>query len=202
MYYIPDDERIEDPCEYMAQLAQKFLPLKKWGFKESYRSDKEIIYDSEWCRVCFVWSGWEPYSGYTISMYYGRLHAPSDNVMMIWNGEECRCWHSLTGTGAVLEFLDGLTAQESASQKEFPKIIAQFRESKIWQSLVEKRRLPESAVRMHASIWEYYGQRLFELFDVRRPDLWERYQQYMKEICDLKGRGLIIGPSLDLDKIC
>jgi hypothetical protein len=39
---IPEDERIEDPCEYMAQLAQVFLPLMKWEFKESYRSKKKI----------------------------------------------------------------------------------------------------------------------------------------------------------------
>lgn len=200
----PEDERVENPCSYMAHLAEAFLPLKKWGFKESYRSDKsgDLIYDSEWCRVNFVWGGWEMYTGNTMSIYYGRLHAPSDKARMIWNGEECRCWHDFSGTGAVLDFLDGLTPQESAAQKGFPKVIEQFRQSEIWQNLAGERRQPELAVRMDAAIWEHYGLRLFELFDLRRPDLWEQYRQYMKEICDIKGRGPKIGPSLDLDKIC
>jgi len=27
------NEVIDDPCEYMAQLAQRILPLEKWGFE-------------------------------------------------------------------------------------------------------------------------------------------------------------------------
>ncbi len=201
----PEDERVEDPCSYMAHLAETFLPLKEWGFKESYRSGQEerLIYDSEWCRVKFVWSGWEMYTGNTMSIYYGRLHAPSDKVRMIWNGEECHCWHSLWGTGEVLNYLDAIPPLETASQKGWPQVLEQFRVSDLGKSLAkEKRNQPVHMVRTHAAVWEHYGLRLFELFDLRRPELWEHYLQYMKDICDIKGRDPEIGPSLDLDKIC
>ena len=199
---IPGNERIEDPCEEMARLAQSFLPLKQWGFIESYRSkkDERLIHTSQWCRVKFVWSGWEIDSGNTISIYYGRLHAPDDKIRVIWNGEECHCWHSLMGTGAVLDFLDGLTSQESAVRNNFPPIIEQFRHSEVWQNLSGKRREPELAIKMHAAVWNHYKIRLFELFDLRRPDLWEKYRHFMKDLYDIKGRSPNIKPSLD--KVC
>ena len=32
-----------------------------------------------------------------------------------------------------------------------------------------------------AMIWEHYEQRFFELFDLRRPDLWDDYIGFLKE---------------------
>jgi hypothetical protein len=190
MYETEDDRnQIGDPCEYMAQLAQNVLPLERWGFKESYRSTKEecLIFDSEWCRVKFVWGGWELYTGYHMSMDYGRLHAPSDAVSMIWNGEECRCWHGLTGTSPVLDFLDGLSPQESSNFHGLPPAIEQYVQSELWETLDKQKRHPESTARMHALIWERYGTRLFELFDLRRPDLWEQYRQWLRAHYVAKG---------------
>jgi hypothetical protein len=185
---IPESERVEHPSEYMAQLAQSFLPLETWSFEESYKSEKRIIYNSEWCRVKLFWSGWEMYGGNGISVYYGRLHAPDDEARMIWNGEECSCWHSLSGTGAVLDYLDGLTPQESAGREDFLRIIQQFRQSDTWQRLAGKRQGPELAVRMTAVIWDHYGLSLFELFDLRRPDLWKAYRAFLKEVVRIKDR--------------
>jgi hypothetical protein len=34
---------------------------------------------------------------------------------------------------------------------------------------------------LHHNIWKYYGRRLFELFDLRQPDLWNRYVKYLME---------------------
>jgi hypothetical protein len=39
---------------------------------------------------------------------------------------------------------------------------------------------------MVSKIWEYYGQRLFELFDVRRPELWEQFAHFIKEFHKIK----------------
>jgi hypothetical protein len=195
---IPYEEQIDDPCEEMARLVENFLPLEKWKFDEKYRSvqDKRLIYDSQWCRVKFVWSEWEAQVGNSITIFYGRLHASNDHQVMTWNQEDCYCWHGLTSREA-LNFLDGLSPQEAVSQKGFPQIILQFRKSELWQSLAGKRRQSELAVRMNAAIWEYYGVRLFELFDLRRPDLWEQYRKFLKEYYDLKGRSPNIIPSLD-----
>lgn len=199
---IPEDERVEDPCSYMAYLAEAFLSLRRWGFVESYRSNEEgrLIYDSEWCRVKFVWGGWEMYSGNTISIYYGRLHASNDKVTIAYKGEECYCWHSLGGIAAVFDFLDGLTPQESVKRKGFSQIIEQLRQSELWQSLAGKRRDPELAIRMEAVVWENYGSHLFELFDLRHPTLWAQYRQFVTDVYDIKGRNPNIKPSPD--KVC
>lgn len=205
----PEDERVEDPWGYMDSLAQEFLPLKKWGFRESARRGSwpkvvslwpGVIYDSEWCRVLLLWEGWEMYTGNSIRILYGRLHASDDRATMIWNGEECYCWHGLGGIAAAYDFLDGLSPQESASRKDFSRIIGQLRQSDLWQGLAGQRRDPELAVRMGAAVWEHYGLRLFELFDLRRPDLWEQYRQFVREVYDIKGRSPNIKPSPD--KVC
>ena len=131
---LSDYESVKDPDEEMERLAQSFLPLKHWGFTESFRSKEKLIFDSQLCRVSFVWSGWDMDSGYNLSRYYGRLHAPNNSEKMNWNGEECYCWHSLMGTSSVSDFLDGLTPQESANSKDFPKLIQQFRQSDLWHN--------------------------------------------------------------------
>jgi hypothetical protein len=192
------NERIDNPCEEMAQLARKFLPLAKWEFNETYRSVKDgrLIYNSQLCRVKFVWAGWDEHVGNSINVFYGRLHALNDRQTMVWNQEDCYCWHGLTSR-EVLNFLDGLSPQETVSQKSFPQIITQIRKSDLWQSLVGERRQPELTIRMNATIWDHYGVRLFELFDLRRIDLWEKYRLFLKGVYDIKGRNPNIKPPLD-----
>lgn len=199
---IPDNEKVSDPCKEMASLVEKFLTSKKWSFTESYRSVKDgrLIFDSQWCRLKVVWSGWDMYTGNIISAYYGRSHALNENTKMDWNGMECHCWIDITGYGLVLDYLDGLAPQEIVDRKRFPKAVEEFRQSQLWENLITKRRQPELLVRMHAFIWRYYGTRLFELFDLRRPDLWEKYRQFLKEYYDIKGRSPNVSPSLD--KVC
>jgi hypothetical protein len=53
---------------------------------------------------------------------------------------------------------------------------------------------------MHKAIWQYYGKRLFELFDLRQPDLWQEYREFLKEVYDIKGRNPAIKPPMD--KVC
>ena len=58
----------------------------------------------------------------------------------------------------------------------------------------------EWTAEMHKAIWQYYGNRLFELFDLRRPDLWQQYREFLKEVYDIKGRNPAIKPAMD--KVC
>jgi hypothetical protein len=196
---IPENEQVEDPCEYMADLAKTRLPLNRWNFNESYRSKKEgrLIFDSQWCRMKLVWSGWEMYGGNTISVYYGRLHAPDDSQKMKWKGEECHCWHR---EGLALHFLDERTPKYAASTIHDHALIQEYRESELGKSLGGKRRQPEWLVRMQAMIWGHYAPRLFELFDLRRPELWEQYRQFVKEVYAIKGMIPEIKPAED--KVC
>jgi hypothetical protein len=189
-----NDERNVDPIHEMTQLAENFLNLARWNFKESFRSDTvgDLIYDSGLCRVNLVWGGWDPTGGNTISIYYGRLHASSEKTTMIWNGEECHCWHRIEH---ALHFIDGRTPADAAKLNFSHSIKGPFNEEEFRQKF--RRRQPEWLVRMHATIWEHYSERLFELFDLRRPDLWAQYRQFLKEFYDIKGRSSAIKPSLD-----
>ena len=192
-------ERNVDPIQEMVRVAQSFLDLSFWGFKESYRSAKSgnLIYDSEWCRVNLIWGGWDYSGGNSMSIYYGRLHAPNEETTILWNGEACHCWHRIE---LALHFLDGQPPEGASKRMYTHSLIEQYKQSEQGKSLSGQRRQPEWLARMHVSIWQHYDKRFFELFDLRRPDLWKAYQQFLKEIYDIKGRSPRIKPPLD--KVC
>jgi hypothetical protein len=194
-----EDERKLDPILEMTHIAQSILDMSSWEFKESYRSSKpgNLIYDSEWCRVNLVWGGWDYGGGNSISIYYGRLHASNGEATMIWREEECHCWHDFS---LPLHFLDGRSPEEASKNIYTHSLIEQYKQSDIGQSLTGKRRQPEWLAQMHVTIWQHYGKRFFELFDLRRPDLWDKYRHFLKDIYDIKGRSPAIEPPLD--KVC
>lgn len=58
---IPENERIDDPCEYMNILATTFLPIRRWGFQESAKFtilSPTVINNSEYCCISLIWNGW------------------------------------------------------------------------------------------------------------------------------------------------
>jgi len=191
------DERNIDPIEQMSHIAQSILGLDSLGFKERYRSDKpgKLIYDSGWCRISLIWGGWDPLDGNSINIRYGRLHAPSDKTTMLCNGEDSRCWHRVEHP---LHFLDRRTPAEAAKLDYSHSLITPFYETELREKY--RRRQPEWLAQIHLTIWQHYGNHLFELFDLRRPDLWQQYRQFLKEVYDIEGRIPEIEPSLD--KVC
>jgi hypothetical protein len=191
------DERNIDPIEEMNRIAKSFLNLDARGFKESFRSPNlgKIIYDSEWCRLSLIWGGWDYATGNNVHIRYGRLHAPNEQVTMIWKGEECRCWHDFSH---ALHFLDGRSPFEATKLNYSHSITDPFYKEEFRQQFPSSQ--PEWLAQMQATIWQHYGTRLFELFDLRRPDLWEQYRQFLKEFYDIKGRNPAIEPPLD--KVC
>lgn len=196
------DERDINPIEEMSRIAQSFLGLSMWGFKESYRAAQSaksgnLIYDSQLCRVNLVWGGWDYGSGNSITIYYGRLHAPNEDTTMIWQSEECHCWHRFE---LALHFLDEQTSEYASKMMYTHNLIEQYKQSELGQSLTGRRRQPEWLAKMHDTIWRHYGNRFFELFDLRRPALWERYRLFLSEVYDIKGRSPRIKPPLD--KVC
>ena len=191
------DERNIDPISKLSFIAVNVLGLEFRGFKESYRAPKpgKIIYDSEWCRISLIWGGWDPLDGNSIHIRYGRLHAPNEKVTMLCNGEDSRCWHRVEHP---LHFLDGRTPAEAAKLDYSHSLIAPFYKEEILQKY--RRLQPEWLAEMHVAIWQSYGNRLFDFFDLRQPDIWEKYRQFLKEVYDIKGRSPAIKPSLD--KVC
>lgn len=194
-----NDERKVDPIQEMTSIAQSVLDLDSWGFKESFRASKfeKLIYNSEWCRLSLVWGGWDPLGGNSISIYYGRLHAPNEDTTMICDGEECHCWHRFE---LSLHFLDGHTPEYTSKTIYTHNLIEQYKASELGQSLTGKRRQPEWLAQMHTAVWNHYGEKFFELFDLRQPNLWEKYRQFLREVYNIKGRSPRIKPSLD--KVC
>lgn len=191
------NERNSNPIEEMTNVAQKFLSLTLWGFEKSYHSEKlgKLIYDSEICRVSFLWGGWDPLSGKSINIQYGRLHASNEKAKMIWMGEECHCWHRFEH---ALHFLDGRTSIDAVRLNFSHPIIDEFYKPEFREKF--RYNQPEWLARMHEVVWQHYGKRFFELFDLRRPNLWQQYQLFLKEYYDLDGRIPGIKPSLD--KVC
>jgi hypothetical protein len=174
---IPDEDYIEDPLEHMAGYAQTYLRLDQWRFKESFRRfksyfDAELIYNSDICRIRLGW-GWDRDSGNLIFISYGRLHAPNYETKMEWNGEKRDAWHSYTNP---LFFLDGIMTNSFAVHP----ILKKFRQSEGYRNLASNRTGKVNLV-FHSFIWEYYTPRLFELFDLRRPKLWEEYRTFLHE---------------------
>lgn len=164
----------------LIELIERCLDFQRWGFKRTYSSPLDIpfpyiIYDSQWCRVRFTHLGGDyPGQWSEMAVYYGRLHATHDDSFMIWDEEKCWCWHSIKEY--ALNFVDGLSPEEAIKMKYKPRVMKQFQQSGTWESITH---IPERIARTHAVTWEHYGQRLFELFDLCRPDLWRRYRSFL-----------------------
>lgn len=195
---IVDEGNIE-PIEEMTRIADSFLNLALWGFKRTYLSKHpgKLIYDSEACRINIVWGGADPLGGNSISIYYGRLHASNEKATMNWKGEECYCWHRFE---LALHFLDRCTPGYASKKIYTHSLIEQYKQSDLGKNLAGERHQPEWLARMHNVVWQQYGKRLFDLFDLQHPNLWEQYQYFLKEVYDIKGRSPNIKPSLD--KVC
>jgi hypothetical protein len=191
------DERDIDPINEMTRIGRDLLDLASRGFKESYHSANpgKLIYNSERCRISLIWGGWDYGSGNSMHIRYGRLHALNEETTMIWKDEECHCWHRVE---PALHFLDERTSVEAARLNYSHSLTSPFYEEEFQQKF--NRRQPEWLAQMHAAIWRHYGEQFFELFDLRQPDLWEKYRQFLKEVYDIKGRSPRIKPPLD--KVC
>jgi hypothetical protein len=89
-----------------------------------------------------------------------------------------------------LRFLDHLTPAQAYKQavmdSRLPPAIREFRGSNYWKKL-QREYPPKATIVMHSILWEHYQNRLFELFDLRRPELWEEYREFLTEYYALLG---------------
>jgi hypothetical protein len=174
------EEAIQNEFPKLIEMFEKHLDFKRWGFKLTHSGVFPqclpfIFYQSNQCKIRFSMAYEEHNYPPAIFISYGRLHAPVDQSEILWNGKECSCWHDLNH---VLLFLDGLSPSDAAVSK-VPRKFYEFSEANPkppyggpWQ---------EHRVKREAYIWDSYGQRLFDLFDLRRPDLWEEYRSFLKQ---------------------
>lgn len=175
----------------------KIVQPEKFGFIQSYISFEDernflyVIYDSKYCRVRFFKDRAARFVRDLPSLQvdYGRLHAPSvrgEKWMgdyIYYNGELCRAWHSRIDL--VIGFLERTKIDVMTQGYDWLPD---------WIKDEYSRTLSESdfgnilsVLRMHRKIWEHYGTRLFDLFDLRRPDLWEKYRLFLEEYYRAEG---------------
>jgi hypothetical protein len=189
-------------CAEIACLAESYLNLGEWGFREDARLDDlenlkapTVIYNSQMCKVRISFREWHPphqSEDYAVDVYYGRLNSPNDKNIIVSDNKECHCWHGII---KVLHFLDGRAPEDAAKNLFSHDLIKRYSNLVSSTSLLGK--LPEWEIRKHAYIWEEYAPRLFELFDLRHADLWEKYRLFLKGVYDIKGRNPNIKPPLD-----
>lgn len=180
---LPKWQPPQNELQEALSILAKHLNFADWGFQQSYIEPGKyptIIYDSEWCRVKFSFegSGDQHDHGTYLNISYGRLHAPSQASSMLVNKEEHWCWQA---DNLFLNFLDGLSPEESIKQKYTPRVYAQYKESDLAAEL-SNLSPAERATGMVAYIWKEYGQKLFEIFDLRHPDLWEDFKTFVNEM--------------------
>ena len=167
-----------------ADFVASFLDFAKWGFQQSYASpdQKTLVYDSPSCRLLF--SLRIEREADEISVHYGRRHAPSEGFIIEWEGQRCIAWHNIR-TLHVPEFFDGLTARQVVGQElaqiEIPAMV-EFTHSQLGKEL----RAPASGVAYHQFLWERYGAKLFNLFDIRHADVWEKFRQFVRDYYALR----------------
>lgn len=194
-------ENGKDIGNALIQLIEENLDLKRWAFRMTFTkfidmSNIKIIYDSEWCRIKFNFSRERlPLPKYDeLAIYYGRLHAPNEEPYMEWNGENCHCWHQIW---EPLRYLDGLSPSAAVQQREILNQLPMVAE-KYWNSSEGKTIRdvypPRYGITLQSVLWKHYGQRLFELFDLRKPDLWQAYQKFIREYYGLLNEESSYGP--------
>jgi len=182
----------EEVGKALIRLIEETLDIKRWNFHLTFTKFIEprnikVIFDSEWCRIKFLFSRMHYPETDEILIEYGRLHAPNEKPFIMWNGERCRCWHNVLDP---VRFLDGLTPEEAYEQAildyQLPSAVRYFRDSQRGEKLL-KEYPPKSVIALHATLWKTYGKKFFELFDLRRPYQWEEYREFLKGYYKLLG---------------
>jgi hypothetical protein len=194
------DQGRKDMNEIFIEYVQNILPVAKWGFNKSIPCLNGYILDSDSCRVKFELSGRDYYPLTATDIYYGRRHAPGDEQYMNWNGKKCRCWHA--NIQIVLAFIDGVPVQQLVDIDKY---------TEIWNSRLDVLNanqkvggMVESPLRLHAKIWEHYGDKLFSIFDLRKPELWEQYSKFSDKYHEFRNENLhrSFDTSREIERIC
>jgi hypothetical protein len=94
----------------------------------------------------------------------------------------------------TLPFIEGLTPQQLVENSgdirtSLEKALNVFPSDQI-----------EYPLMLHSRIWEKYGRKLFSIFDLREPELWEEYSKYSNEYNEFRQKKW--KTSYAIEKIC
>ena len=165
----------------LINLIQNSLPLQVWGFSENARLENDgnlvVIYNSQWCRIKFYVE--KERNSEILHIFYGRLHALDNAVLMKWNGEDCYCWCDYYHLSLALKFLDGYSPEKAFETKRIPlQLVQDYLDSDFAKNTKNSMEL---SIKLQVMLLEHYGTRFFELFDLQRPDLWKKYLEFLEE---------------------
>ena len=174
------------------EAIERYIDFRHWGFRLGYAgarptADVILVYQSPLCRVRIGYArgrdaarearlgqGVEEEAFYE----YGRLHAPDSEDTLTIDGKKSVAWHYPPLLLNYLEYRDGRASlDEVAAAPQLPlakdkiRQEAQARGPSTW---------PETWAARIAVTWDLYGEHLFEVLDVRRPELWEGYRTFRK----------------------
>jgi len=80
------------------------------------------------------------------------------------------------------------------------RVIQEYKQSEVAKNIHDRF---ERLIGLHAAVWRDYDERLFELFDFRRPVLWAQYVYFVKEYYKINDAyPLRISRVTSFDKIC
>ena len=179
----------------LLDFVKEYFPLGELGFGNPSPAANGYIFDSKFCRVKFELSLFNYYPQHETIISYGRLHAQDNEKYISWNGEKCLCWHS--NIHITVAFIEGISAQELADDGH----------GEIWLSLVNALKIDyprtgyfEYPLRLHAKLWKHYGERLLSVFDLRKPENWEKYSRYFSAYGKMVNKRLNL--SREVEIIC
>ena len=172
----------------LLQTVENYQPMKDWGFTLNAKQEGDpvswLVYTSQWCKMKIYHRRdfHQQVREDAMHIYYGRAHALNDSLVMERDGQRYHCWLSSVDLELVFNFLDGQTPEEAMQS-----IIGRPQWLKDYLAATPRTGVAgESQLRYQAAYWDHYGLRFFELLDIRRPDLWDGYINFLKEYAKLK----------------
>ncbi len=177
----------------LIQTVENYQPMKDWGLtlnaKQEGNPESWLVYKSQWCKmkIHLRRDFHQQMSEDTVTIYYGRVHALDDSVTMEHEGQMYSCWLRSGDLKLVYSFLDRQSPEEAfKSRFDIPQWRSDFFDRAEKSENEVLRKPGGSNLEFEKAIWDQYGLRFFELLDIRRPDLWDGYINFLKEYAKLE----------------
>jgi len=194
---MPEWQKFLEMNSYAPQFKagiERQLDFDRWGFRLAYAGARPtasvvLVYESPKCRVQFgyvrgrftrpqarVGEGAEEEASYG----YGRLHAPDEEDTVTIDGKEYVAWHYPPDLMNYLEYRNRrFSLEQVAAAPQLPLVWREIKEEQERKQI--GNRLEAWAARIALS-WERYAPELFDILDLRRPELWEGYRRFRQDL--------------------
>ena len=174
-----------DRLDQFRILLERFIPFPKWGFSFVRKGENvpiNLLYKSLNINL-EISSDFEMYEGLgSINFYYSRIEA-SDNVHLS-NKREKMCKSQIVShpkrSPYFHLFLENIPPEATIDKPELPVVIAFEKMRSSHRQLKELRDFePAYFAALEAFCWEYYGDRIFRLFNPKNQSEREEFAQYV-----------------------